>query len=203
DDAGGHVRQAHRRVGGVHRLAAGAGGTVDVDADVVVRDVDVVGGLHDRQDLHLGEGRLAAALVVERRDAHQAVRALFHRQGAVHVFAVDDERRRLDAGFLRVGDVVHVDLVAGLFRPAGVHAHEHFGEVGGVDAAGAGADVDDRLTLVVFAGQHGRDLEGLDGGAEVGAFLVGKLGGFGGGVAVLFLGELVHDGQVVEAFAQA
>ena len=46
--------------------------------------------------------------------------------------------------------------------PAQVHPHEHLGEVGRVDATGAGADRDDRLALVVLAGQQGADLELAD-----------------------------------------
>ena len=41
--------------------------------------------LDDRQHLDAGERRLAAALVVEGRDADQAVGALLDRQGAVGV----------------------------------------------------------------------------------------------------------------------
>ena len=54
-----------------------------VDPDLVLGDVDVVGLLDDRQHLDAGEAGLAAALVVERRDAHQAVGALLDREGAV------------------------------------------------------------------------------------------------------------------------
>ena len=44
-DAGRDVGDADRRVGGVHRLAAGPGGAVDVDAQVLLldRDVDLLG----------------------------------------------------------------------------------------------------------------------------------------------------------------
>ena len=195
--AGRDVRQAHRRVGGVDRLAARARGAVDVHADLGVRHVDVVGLLDDGQHLNLGEGGLAAALVVEGADAHQAVRALLDGEVAVHVLAVDDECGRLDAGLLRVRDVVDVDLVAVRLRPSGVHAHEHLGPVRRVDAAGAGADVDQGLALVVLAGQHRLDLEGVDGLGNLGQLLVGQLGAL-----TLLLGELVHHRQVLEPGAQ-
>ena len=39
---------------------------------------------------------------------------------------------------------------------------QHLGEVGGVDAAGLGADGDQRLARVVLAGQQGADLELVD-----------------------------------------
>jgi hypothetical protein len=46
--------------------------------------------------------------------------------------------------------------------PAQVHPHEHLGEVGRVDAAGAGADRHDRLALVVLTGEQRPDLELTD-----------------------------------------
>ena len=46
--------------------------------------------------------------------------------------------------------------------PAEVHPHQHLGEVGGVDAAGLGADGDERLADVVRAGEQGADLELAD-----------------------------------------
>src|SRR4029450_4699215 len=51
-DAGGQVGDAHGRVGGVDRLAAGAGGSVDVDLEVVLVDGDL-----DRVGLGGGIGR--------------------------------------------------------------------------------------------------------------------------------------------------
>src|SRR4051794_434245 len=98
DDAGGQVRQPDRGVGGVHALAAGPRGAVDVDAQVLLVDVDVVAGLHDRGHLDAGERRLPAPLVVERRDPHQPVRALLDRQRPVRERRVDLERGRLDPG---------------------------------------------------------------------------------------------------------
>ena len=76
DDAGREVGEAHGGVGGVDALTAGAGRAIDVDAELVLGDLDVVGLLDDRHDLDAGEGRLPAALVVERADPHEAVRAL-------------------------------------------------------------------------------------------------------------------------------
>ena len=203
DDAGGQVGQAHRGVGGVHALTAGARRPVDVDAQVLLVDVDVVGGLDDGCDLDAGERRLPAALVVERGDAHQPVRALLDRQRPVGERRVDLEGRRLDAGLLRVGGVVDVGAVAVPLGPAQVHAHEHLGEVGGVDAAGLGADRHQRLAGVVLAREQRADLEALDVVAQLGALGVGV-----GerpdpiGPAALLLGQLVEHGQVVEAAAQ-
>ena len=176
--------------------AAGAGGAEDVDLQLVVRDLDGVGALDERDDLDRGEGGLAPALVVERRDTHEPVRALFNRQLAVHVFAVDHEGRGLDAGLFSVGDVVDIDLVPALFRPAGVHAHEHFRPISGVDTAGTGADIHHCLALVVFAGQHRRHFQRRDLGFEVGQFVAGKR------CVAFFFGELVHDRQVLKALTK-
>ena len=48
------------------------------------------------------------------------------------------------------------------FSPAQVHAQQHLGPVGGVDAAGFGPDGDQRLARVVLAGQQGAHLELVD-----------------------------------------
>ncbi len=116
-------------------------------------------GLHHRQHLDFGERRLAPALVVERADPHQPVGALLDRQRAVGERRVHRERRALDPGLFGVGGVEHLDGVLVLLGPADVHPHQHLGPVGGVHPAGAGADGDQRLALVVFAGQQGAHLE--------------------------------------------
>ena len=70
---------------------------------------------------------------------------------------------RLEPGLLGVGGVEDLDGVLVALGPAGVHPHQHLGEVGRVDAAGAGADRDERVAHVVLAGEQGADLERLDG----------------------------------------
>ena len=156
----------------------------------------MVGVLHDRKHLHLGERGLAAALVIKRRDTHKPVRALLHRQLAVEVITVHNKGGGLNAGLLGVGDVVDVHLVASLFRPTYVHAHEHLRPVRRVYATGAGADVDHGLALVVFAGEHGLHLERIDLRCHVRQLVVGHRG------VAFFFGEFVHDRQVVDTRAQ-
>ncbi len=200
DHAGRQVRQAHGRVGGVDALAAGPGGAVDVDADLVVGDVDLVGLLEGGDDLDGGEAGLAAALVVVFADAHDAVGALLDREGAVGVGAVDGEGGRADARLFGVGDVVDLGgEVVGLGPPQ-VHAHELFGEVAGVGAAGARADRDDAVAFVVFAREQGAHLQLVDGLADGGEF--GENLGVGARV-VLVPGELEEDLDVVHAPVQA
>src|SRR5699024_7995534 len=100
DGAGGQVRHAHGGVGGVDRLAAGTGGAEHVDLEVVLRDVDVVGGFDQRDHLDRREGGLAAALVVEGADPHQTVGAALDGQGAVGEGGGDLEGHRLQPRLL-------------------------------------------------------------------------------------------------------
>ena len=73
-DAGGQVRDAHRGVGGVDRLAAGTGGAEDVDAQVVRVDLDLdLLGLGQHQ--HAGGGGVDPALRLGHRHALHAVHA--------------------------------------------------------------------------------------------------------------------------------
>src|SRR4051812_17341749 len=68
DDAGRQVGDAHRRVGGVDALPAGAGAAEDVDAQVVLVDghVDLLGLGHDED---AGRAGVYAALALGDRDA--------------------------------------------------------------------------------------------------------------------------------------
>ena len=72
---------------------------------------------------------------------------------------------------------------------------QHFGEVRGVHAAGAGADGDDGFTLVELAGQQGDDLEFLQRLADRFQFGGGLAHGVG---VVLVLAELHQDLEVVD-----
>jgi hypothetical protein len=85
--------------------------------------------------------------------------ALLDRQCAVGERRFDHERRRLDPGFLGVGDVVDLGWVAVPLSPPQVHPHEHLGPIGGVHSAGLGADGHQGIPLVVLAGQQRPDLQ--------------------------------------------
>jgi len=81
-------------------------------------------------------------------------------------------------------------------RPAHVHPHEHLGEVRGVDATGLRTDGDQRLALVVLAGEQGADLERGDVLAQLGALGVRVRDGT---LVALVLRELVEHREVVDA----
>ncbi len=89
-----------------------------------------------------------------------------------------------------------------LVGPADVHAHEHLGPVRGVDATGAGANVDEGVALVVLARQQRAHLHGLDIGAQGLALGIGVGQRGGHGIALFALGELVEHGQVFETLPQ-
>src|SRR5690606_14467321 len=93
------VGDAHRRVGGVHRLPAGAARAVDVDAVVGggEGDVDVVGlGQHRHRD---GAG-VDAPLRLGGGHALHAVHARLELEGAVGAAAGDGERHLGEAAHL-------------------------------------------------------------------------------------------------------
>ena len=138
----------------------------------------MVGGLHHRKHLDFGEGSLTPALVVERADPDQPVRALLDGQRAVGVRRMHRERRALDARLFGVGGVEDLDAVLVLLGPADVHPHQHLGPVGGVHPAGAGANGDQRLALVVLARQQRANLGDLYVGAQRLEFGVGLGQGF-------------------------
>jgi hypothetical protein len=127
----------------------------------VVTDVD------DRGHLDAAEGRLPPGLVVERADPDQPVDAVLAAQRPERVGSADLEGGALQPGLLRVGGVEYLRRVAVPLRPPQVHAQEHLGPVRGVDPAGAGGELHDRLALVVLAGEQRPHLEAGDLPAEL------------------------------------
>ncbi len=192
----GQVRDAHGGVGRVDRLSAGARGAEDVDADVTLGDLDLDGLLHHRDDLDRGEARLALVGRAEGADAGETMRSRLDRQRAVRIGSRDLERRRLDACAFGVGRVHDLHGVLVTLGPAQVHAHEHLGEVGGVVAAGAGADRDDRRPIVVLAVEERLHLELTHDVFELGELAARLVGGI---LVVHLDGELDEHVQVVEA----
>ena len=90
-DAGRDVRDAHGGLGLVDVLAAGAARAHDVDAQVLLVDLDLDGLVDVRVDEDAGERGVPARLRVEGRDAHQPVHARLGAQPAVGPLA---RRRR-------------------------------------------------------------------------------------------------------------
>ncbi len=92
----GKMRDAHRGISGIDRLAAGSGGTERIDADVLGLELDFhfVGfGQHRDRD---GRG-MHAALLLGRRHALHAMHAAFVLQLAVNLVAADQRDHFLEA----------------------------------------------------------------------------------------------------------
>ncbi len=192
---------AHGGIGGVHRLPARTRRAVDVDAQIIVVDRDlVVDVVEEGADLHRGEAGLAAGVVGERRDPHQPVHPVLGAHPAVGVPPLQAERGRGDAGLRELARVDHAEGAGLVLGPAQVHAQQHFGPVLGLGAAGAGLDVDEGVGGIVGAGEHAGELEALDVGADRGD-VTGHLGD--GGLVLLLLGELEQGGGVSQAAADA
>ena len=186
------VGDAHRRVGLVDVLAAGAGRAVGVDLQVVVLDLDVAGVLDDRRHLDAREARLAAVGGVERRQPHEPVHALLGAVEAVGVLARGAEGGRLDAGLLPRARLQQLDLEAAALGPAHHHPQHHLGPVLGVGAARAGVDGHERVAGVVLAGEQPLLLERGQALLDRGERLL-ELGGELG----VLLGELDEPLEVV------
>ena len=75
-------------------------------------------------------------------------------QVAIGIAALHLDGAALDAGFFPFRKLVDRHLHAAVFRPAGVHAHQHQGPVLGIGAAGTGIDGNHRTLLVVGATQQ-------------------------------------------------
>jgi len=197
--AGRQVGDANCRIGRVDGLAAGTRTAEDIDPDVGLRHVDMVGLLHDRKHLDTGEAGLSASLVVEGTDPHQAVGTLLDRQRSVGIGGLDGERGRLDAGLFGVADVVDLDGVAVTFGPALVHAEQHRREVGRVHPTCLGTDGNQRIAFVVLSAQQGTDLKRLDLAFQHADFVFC----FGRTVAIAFFGgQFEQHLDIVQSLAQ-
>ena len=156
------MSDAHRRVGLVDVLAAGARCAVGVDAQI--------GGIHFHLDVlvHFGidenarERRMAARIRIERRLAHQAMHAVLGAQVPVGVVASDLERGALDARHFSRRLLEHFHAVALAVAVPGVHALEHRRPVLSLGAARARLDVHEAVVRVELVGEHAAELEIAD-----------------------------------------
>src|SRR5690348_3242165 len=162
DRVGGHVGDAHRRLGLVDVLAAGTRRTVYVGLQVGRVDVDLDAVVHFRRNEYRGETGVPAVVRIERALAHQPVHADLGLQPAVGIVALDAERGGLDAGHVAAADFHQLGFPATVLAPAQVHAQQHFGPVLRLGAAGAGLDVDERVHRVHLAGEHALELQLAD-----------------------------------------
>src|SRR5207237_9234060 len=109
-----------------------------------------------------------ALLEIERRDAHEPMRPALRLQVSVRVVALDRQRRAAEARLVAGGHVEELAAEAPPLGPAQVHANEHLGPVRRVGPADPGRDRDDRVALVVRAGELRLEARACDLRAELG-----------------------------------
>ena len=147
DQAGRQVGDADRTVGGVDRLAAGPGRAIDVDAQILVVDLDVdILGLGQNRDRRRRSVDASAAF--GHRHALDAMDAAFELQAGEDAGTAD----RCD-GFLVAADLGgaggdQLELPALGLGIALIHAQQVAGEQSGLIAAGAGANLEHRGSVV-------------------------------------------------------
>ena len=133
---------AHRRIGGVDRLAAGARRAVDVDPQVLVVDPHVhllrLGQYRDR-----GGGGVDASPALGDGHALDAVHAGFKLEPGEHALASDRGDHLLIPAELGGGRAHELGPPALLVGIALVHAEQVAREQSRLVAAGAGADLED------------------------------------------------------------
>ena len=148
DDAGRQVRDPDRRIRRVHRLAAGARRAEPVDAQVLLGNVDLdVLGLGQHGDG--GRRRVDPSLGLGRGHALHAVDARFVLHAREHAVALDEHDRFLQAANRRFGLVEDLDPPLLAFGVSHVHPQQLGREERRLVAAGAGADLDEHVLVVV------------------------------------------------------
>ena len=156
DDPGWLVRQAHGRIGLVDVLPAGALRAVGVHPDLVPIELDLDVVLDLGQHLDQGERGLASLLGVERADPDEAVDAALRAEPAVRAPPLDRHGHALEARLLALLLVDDLGREAVSLGPTQVHPKQHFRPIGRLGSTRAGADREQRGTLVVFAGEQQR-----------------------------------------------
>ena len=146
DGAGGQVRDADRRVGGVDALPTLTRRAVDVDPQIRLIDLDRAGILGLRDHQHPGSRGVHPALGLGDGDALHPVHAaleLQSRPDAVprRLLRADGKRGVLDASEIGLGDPEHLDTPPMLLGVPGVHAGKVRGEQRGLLAALPGLDL--------------------------------------------------------------
>ena len=169
---GGLVGDAHRRVGGVHRLAARSGRPVHVDLQVLGTDLDVhLLGL--RQHGHGRRRRVQPSLGLGDGHALHAVDARFVLQARVRVLAAHLHHGLLETAALRLRRRQQLGLPAMPFGVAPVHVQELRRPQGRLLTARSGADLhDDVLPVVRILG----DQQQLERAAELLGTPLGPIG---------------------------
>ena len=155
------VGDAHRGVGDVHVLSAGAARPVRVDAEILFVDLDVDVLRQFRPHEHRRKRGMPPRRLIERRNPHEPVHAGLGGQQPVRVVADDHERRALQARFVARLVVHQLALEAAALGPAQIHPEQHLGPVLRLGAAGAGMDGHDRVLAIVLAAEHLLDFAGL------------------------------------------
>src|SRR5215831_10274761 len=138
------MREPHRAVGRVDRLAAGARGAEDVDAEIPLVD-------HEIDLLRLGQhrdGRGGGVDAALRLGLRHAVHAALEFEPREHVAAADLGAAFLEAAEPSLGEIEDLEPPAAPASIALVHAEEVGGEQRRLLAPGAGAHFEDRIALV-------------------------------------------------------
>ena len=152
-EAARQVRNAHRGVGFVDMLTAGARGAKGVDAQLRGVDVDVLDRIELGQDRHRHRRGVDATLRFGVGYPLHAVRAGLELQFRKYVRADHPANDLAEAAMLAGVFAEHLDLPAEPFGVAPVHAQQVAGKDCRLVAAGAGADFEIDIAVIARIGR--------------------------------------------------
>src|SRR5690606_21207765 len=154
DDPGRQVRDAHRGVGLVDVLPAGARRAKRVDAQVAGVNLDVADLLELRHHRDGARRRVNPALRLGDRHALHAMNAGLELEPRVRASADDPADDLLVPAVLAFARAQHFDPPALRLGVSAVHAEEIAGEERGLVAAGAGPNLEEEIRVVVRILRH-------------------------------------------------
>ncbi len=149
DDAGWQVGQAHCRIRFVDVLPAGTRGTIGIDSQVVLVDIDFLDVIELRQ-YRYGAGRgMDTALRFSLRHPLNPVRTRFKFHLAVSVTAIEPGDDFLEAAMFTRPLIQHLDLPFLGLSVAAVHPEQVAREDRGFVAASAGTDFEEDVVGIM------------------------------------------------------
>ena len=149
DNAGGIMGQPHCGIGRIDALSAIAGSTHDIDADVLIRDInlDIIFHFRDHRDR---TGRsMDPAPGFGHRYALDTMDAALIFQTGVSAFTGDDKAHRLHTSDADLFKAYRLYLPSAALGIMDIHSVNITGKKSSFVAAGAGADLYDHILVII------------------------------------------------------
>src|SRR3989338_8068372 len=137
------MRDPYGRGRRVYPLPPFSSGPKDVDADILLFDLNFYVFFDFRDDFYRSKRGVPAFIGVKRRNADQAMHAVFGFQITVGKISLDQQRDIFNPRFFPRKNIDDLYFVLLILSPAAVHPKKHGDPIAGFRAAGTRVDAED------------------------------------------------------------